>query len=547
MRWTRFWAIGQISFLVTTSSSLFLNVFESRANAALPSVNNDATRLIAQVTYPTTPSGPSTPQPPPPFSPSLPNSTTNPISRSLLQDAERQIFELEFRNADVNEAVQLFEEYQGKQFSKYLSSSLPTRRPTVAEISETLYKIYQQTGQKPALSYVVSLQDELHLITIFPKERADARRDNSPISLLKRGLDKIGDIFKDKKYITQNVNSYVDRIILNKPRVSIEGEIEQLQEDITGSPDSENKPYLSTASALYNEIIKPQETKLKTNQIKTLIVAADSGLRSIPIAALYDQSAQKHFVEKYSFALIPSFNLTNSAYKGNLSNTEMLAIGISKSTQNQQALPAASVEVDTLTQNFWKGKSLPLLNENFTEQAIKEKTRAKHFDIIHLATHAEFKPGKADQSYIQMWNDKLLVSKLKEFAKELQWNSAEMVVLSACRTALDDVQAELGFAGLAVQTGVKTGVGSLWYVSDEGSLALMMEFYSQIKKGLTKAEALKQAQLAMLQGKVKLKEGQIELSNKTLIPLPPEMANKSKPNLKNPYYWSGVTVIGNWN
>ena len=83
----------------------------------------------------------------------------------------------------------------------------------------------------------------------------------SLISLLKRGLDEIRDIFKDQKYSTQNVNSYVDRIILNKPPVSIGSEIERLQEDITGSPDSENEPYLSTASALYNEIIKPQETK----------------------------------------------------------------------------------------------------------------------------------------------------------------------------------------------------------------------------------------------------------------------------------------------
>jgi Uncharacterized protein conserved in bacteria len=55
------------------------------------------------------------------------------------------------------------------------------------------------------------------------------------------------------------------------------------------------------------------------------------------------------------------------------------------------------------------------------------------------------------------------------------------MVLSACRTALGDEQTELGFAGFAFQAGVKSVLASLWYVSDEGTLALMSEFYQQLK------------------------------------------------------------------
>lgn len=48
------------------------------------------------------------------------------------------------------------------------------------------------------------------------------------------------------------------------------------------------------------------------------------------------------------------------------------------------------------------------------------------------------------------------------------WNHAqvELLVLSACSTAKGDEYAELGFAGLAVQAGVKSALATLWRVSD---------------------------------------------------------------------------------
>jgi CHAT domain-containing protein len=121
------------------------------------------------------------------------------------------------------------------------------------------------------------------------------------------------------------------------------------------------------------------------------------------------------------------------------------------------------------------------------------------------------------------------------------------MVLSACRTALGDQQAELGFAGLTIQTGVKTALGSLWYVSDEGSLALMTKFYEQLKTAPIKSEALQQAQLAMIKGQVRLEDRQLQLDEEKLFPLSPEVGVRQNMNLSHPYYWSAFTMIGNWN
>jgi CHAT domain-containing protein len=117
-------------------------------------------------------------------------------------------------------------------------------------------------------------------------------------------------------------------------------------------------------------------------------------------------------------------------------------------------------------------------------------------------------------------------------------------VLSACRTAVGDEQVELGFAGLAVQAGVKSVLASLWGVNDEGTLGLMSEFYQQLKVAPVKAEALRQAQLAMLKGEVRIEAGELVTSEGRLS-LPPELARVGDQSLTHPFYWGAFTLIGN--
>jgi CHAT domain-containing protein len=129
--------------------------------------------------------------------------------------------------------------------------------------------------------------------------------------------------------------------------------------------------------------------------------------------------------------------------------------------------------------------------------------------------------------------------------RELGWDNppVELLVLSGCKTALGDEQAELGFAGLAVQAGVKSAIASLWSVSDEGTLGLMTELYQKLKQAPIKAEALRQAQVSMIKGKVRLKGGQLVTSTKA-VPLPPELSKLGNKNLEHPYFWASFTMIG---
>jgi CHAT domain-containing protein len=121
--------------------------------------------------------------------------------------------------------------------------------------------------------------------------------------------------------------------------------------------------------------------------------------------------------------------------------------------------------------------------------------------------------------------------------------AVDLLVLSACQTAVGNEEAELGFAGLAVQAGVKTAIASLWYVSDEGTFGLMTEFYNQLSIAPIKAEAMRQAQLAMINGNVEIEGGQLRGSRGS-YPLPESLQNVENQKLTHPYYCSAFTLIG---
>ncbi len=295
--------------------------------------------------------------------------------------------------------------------------------------------------------------------------------------------------------------------------------------------------YLPLSQQLYRWIIAPIAPDLEARGINNLVFIMESGLRSMPVSALHDGS--KFLIEKYSLGVMPSMSLTDTRYQ-DIRGVQVLGMGISESTQNQPPLPAVPIEVSTLVNQIWSGREA--LNSTVTRQNLELFRQQQPFGIIHLATHADFQPGAIGNSYIQLWDEKLRLDQVRE----LGWNDPqiELLVLSACATALGNREAELGFGGLAVQTGVKTAVASLWYVSDAATTALMTGFYRDLKETRLKSEALRQAQLAMARGQVTVEDGKLRGIGAEPLPLPAESGLVRDRLLSHPYYWSAFTMIG---
>jgi len=230
--------------------------------------------------------------------------------------------------------------------------------------------------------------------------------------------------------------------------------------------------------------------------------------------------------------------ISNSSYNP-VKDAQILAMGASKFPY-MPSLPAVPEELKVITQ-LWSGQSF--LNPEFTLNNLKEQRQ--QFGIIHLATHGDFQPGTPDKSYIQLWGDETL--RLDQL-RGMGWHKppqVELLVLSACRTALGNLDVELGFAGLAVQAGVKSALASLWYIDDGGTLALMSEFYHHLSQPevTIKAEALRRAQIALLRGEVQIEDSQlIGTGLPNPISLPSELPENQV--FSHPYYWAAFTMIG---
>ena len=403
---------------------------------------------------------------------------------------------------DIPEASFFIDIHYSQQVGSYVNQKVRRDLQSFTAIQQKLTAIFNQTGKKPAIIYTLVRPEQLDLIIVPPS----GIPINKSIPAARR------------EALRQVVTNFRSEIVNPRKRTS--------------------QSYLPPAQQLYQWIIAPLEAELKAQRIDTLVFSMDAGLRTLPLAALHDGS--QFLVEKYSIALIPSVNLTDTNYQS-VKDAEVLAMGASQFAE-YIPLPTVPLELSNITSE-WRGNSF--LNESFTLKNLQLQRKERLYRIIHLATHADFRPGAPSLSYIQLSDTKLTLDRIAE----LGWNQApklELLVLSSSRTAVgDNNDIELGFAGLAVQAGVKSVLATIWYASDEGTLGLMAEFYHFLKVAPIKAEALRQAQIAMIKGQVRIDKDRLILSNLNKeLELPPELGEVNSKILSHPYYWSGHTMIG---
>jgi filamentous hemagglutinin family protein len=421
-------------------------------------------------------------------------------------------------------------------------TSSPAAPQPLIVARNTLLNIQQETGVKPALIYIGFVPVESSFNPgLAEREAASSQEFEQYLGRQADPPESIAFSFEPQPtdelelLLVTSTGEPIRKRLAGVTRAEVEQTRRQLISQIT-DPRLIGTNYLPPAQQLYQWFVQPLEQDLETQEIDNLSFILDTGLRFIPLAALHD--GDQFIVENYSVGLMPSLSLTDTRYT-DLRSLEVLAMGASEFT-DQVPLPAVPTELRTIVQNLWPGQVF--LNDDFTVQNLRQQREQRPYGILHLATHGEFRPGGLESSYIQFWNQKLRLDEVRQLG--LNDPPLELLVLSACRTALGDDQAELGFAGFAVQSGAKSAVASLWYVSDEGTLALMTEFYSQLRQVPIKAEALRQTQIAMLKGDVRLQDGEIYSSRSENISLPAGVARSENQDLSHPFYWAAFTLIG---
>jgi CHAT domain-containing protein len=272
---------------------------------------------------------------------------------------------------------------------------------------------------------------------------------------------------------------------------------------------------------IYNWLIRPFAQDLERSQIKTLVFVQDGILRSVPMAALHD--GKQFLIEKYAIATTPSLTLTEPK-ADERQKVRALILGITKSAnidgETFPALAAVKNEVSAIAKLIPENQEL--LNNQFTRYRLQQALNENVYSIVHIATHGEFGSVPQDTFLVTGNNKKLTISELESLIRNtVQSNEEiELLMLTACQTAIGDERAALGLAGVAVQAGVKSSLASLWSINDQATAKISTRFYKNlIQTKVSKAEALRQAQLALI------KQGE---------------------KYNHPAYWAPYILVGNW-
>jgi CHAT domain-containing protein len=168
-----------------------------------------------------------------------------------------------------------------------------------------------------------------------------------------------------------------------------------------------------------------------------------------------------------------------------------------------------------------RGTKTLLLGRKGTENAFKNADLA-HYKKIHLAVHGTTDPAFPDRAALILLSDPSAGEdgflQASEIA-QLRLN-ADLVVLSACDTAVGPLQGQEGIAALSrafLMAGTRTVVSTLWKIDDNASLFVMRRFYARLAAGTSAGEALRRAKLDFI---------------------------KSLGANALPYYWAGYTLEG---
>lgn len=298
----------------------------------------------------------------------------------------------------------------------------------------------------------------------------------------------------------------------------------------------------SPARQLYRLLFEPLAADLNRLRITTLLVSADQGLQAIPFAALHDGTT--YMGERFAMALTPSLGLTPLKVPGSAANNRrQLAVGASH-FEGLSPLPLVPQELERVSSGTPTER---YMDRAFTPELLLLRAGDDSIDRVHVATHAEFLPGGPAQARLYTGTGPVSLARFASLRQRRSGSTPlELIALSACRTALGDKDSELGFAGLALQAGSRSAIGTLWYVDDVATSAFFVQFYRYLNDGLPKAEALQATRRAMATGTLRLEADRVLGPDGAVVlkDLTSSQQRRIATGLRHPFYWAGITLLG---
>jgi CHAT domain-containing protein len=427
-------------------------------------------------------------------------------------DEEHRYNELSDRLTEANQRLQAFLKNLYGSFGKGEQANAKVQ--TIKEETAGLQTLVGELGAGTAAVYTLVLDQKCVMMVITPATRVAREIPVSKVALN-------GKVFA---FLNAVANDYSEEVILAK------------------------------AQDLYNILIAPIEKDLQGAQASTLVWSLDDVLRYVPLAALYD--GKQYLVERFRNVVITTASFGNLKEKPQVGSWHGAAMGVSKDYDGLGELKAVPDELaSVIRSDQTPGSHGPvagtiLLDDFFTQRGM-ESALDQRPALVHIASHYVFQVGDDTKSYLLLGGKDtggkgfhLTLADLRD-DQRIDLQGIELLTLSGCQTAkgsMDSDGREIDGLGITAQRkGAKAVLATLWEVDDASVGLLMATFYRLWVNtpGITKVEALQQAQLALLHGAANT-AGTSQAASAS--------GSKQCPASRyaNPYYWAPFILIGNW-
>jgi CHAT domain-containing protein len=298
---------------------------------------------------------------------------------------------------------------------------------------------------------------------------------------------------------------------------------------------------------LYEKLFQPLEPHL--TGVRKLIIVPDGVLAYLPFETLAGKSnrgAPAFLLERFAISYAPSASALaalRTLKTDDGTRRGIIAFGDPVYARAETAiapankvgergfdfrqLPYTRIEVNEIAALFPAAERRVLLGTDAHEANVKAEPLGQ-YHYVHFAAHALVDEEYPARSAIVLSAPAAASDDAQKEDGALQMSevmrlklNAELVTLSACRTGLGRMLHGEGIIGLTrafLYAGAESVVVSLWNVNDIATASLMKAFYKNLKQGLAKDDALRQAKLELLRGK--------------------------QPAWRHPYYWAPFVLVG---
>lgn len=254
------------------------------------------------------------------------------------------------------------------------------------------------------------------------------------------------------------------------------------------TPEAKFLPY---SQFLYDQLLKPAIADGLISSSDSLRFILDAPFRAIPMGLLHN--GQQYLAATHALSTSLQLRIPDRQPVRN----QALFAGISQQapsfvTSRLPPLPETEYEAESI-----KGyvRSKVLLNDEFTVDRLKQALSQDDYQIVHVSTHGQFSSAP-EQTYLAAWDNLIDFRELEVLFRGA--GSIDLLVLSACQSAVEDGRSTLGLAGIAVRSSARSAIASLWLVDSVGSSVLIDRFYQAKSQGLSTPDSLQRAQTELI-------------------------------------------------